>query len=114
MSIRNPKVGDRVVYAKDKHSGFPGQRAKDVSAAAKGEGYSYIVEKYWVVKEVFDNGSVLLQTRRGKEHVIFLDDPSLRPASIWEKIFLSGRFPKLATHSNGHSQPPNSASDDQS
>ncbi len=95
MPIRNPKVGDRVIYAKDKHSGSPGQRARDVSAAAKGDGYSYIVEKYWVVKAIQQDGMLLLKTRRGKEHLIAVDDPSLRAATLLEKLLLRNRFPKL-------------------
>jgi hypothetical protein len=91
----NFKVGDKVVYAKDKHSGSPGQRAQDVSASPKGDGYSYIVEKYWIVKDVREDGHLLLKTRRGKEHLISTDDPSLRSASIWERMFLASRFPKL-------------------
>lgn len=97
MPIRKPKVGDKVVYAKDKYSGSPGQRARSVSAAAKGDSYSYIVEKYWIVKEICEDGSLLLKTRRGKEHHISPEDPSLRPATFWEKIVLSRRFPQLDT-----------------
>lgn len=95
MPIRNAKIGDRVVYAKDKHSGSPGQRAQDVSASAKGDGYTYIVEKYWIIKQIREDGSLILQTRRGKEHVISPNDPSLRAASFWEKLFLGKRFPQL-------------------
>ncbi len=95
MRIRNPQVGEKVVYAKDKHSPSPGERAQDVTANAKGDGYTYIVEKYWIVKAVLDDGRLVLKTRRGKEHIISPDDPSLRVASIWEKLFLGGRFPSL-------------------
>ena len=95
MPIRNAKIGDRVVYAKDKHSGSPGQRAQDVSASTKGDGYTYIVEKYWIIKEIREDGFLILQTRRGKEHVISPNDPSLRSASFWEKLFLGKRFPQL-------------------
>ena len=93
MPIRKPRVGDKVVYAKDKHSGSPGQRAQDVTASPKGDGYSYIVEKYWIVKEIKEDGRLLLKTRRGKEHLIEADDPSLRAASLWERVFLARRFP---------------------
>lgn len=95
MAIRRPKIGDKVVYAKDKHSGSPGHRAQDVAAASKGEGYSYIVEKYWIVKEIRDDEHLILKTRRGKEHVIAMSDPGLRVASVWEKLFLKKRFPSL-------------------
>ncbi|MCR9291532.1 MAG: hypothetical protein NXI32_02355 [bacterium] len=95
MPIRNPKIGDKVVYAKDKHSGSPGQRAQEVTASPKGDLYNYIVEKYWVVKAIDHDGRLLLKTRRGKEHLISPNDPRLRLASIWERVFLSNRFPTL-------------------
>ena len=95
MAIRNPKVGDWVVYAKDKHSGSPGQRAQEIKASSKGDGYSYLVDKYWVIKEVLDDGHLVLGTRRGKEHVIAVDDPALRGATLWERFLRASRFPRL-------------------
>jgi hypothetical protein len=93
MALRNAKVGEKVVFSKDKSSTSPGKRAKEVVAAAKGDHYSYIVEKYWVVKEVLPDGSLLLLTRRGKEHLVANDDPRLRRATWFEKLFLQNRFP---------------------
>ena len=86
-------VGDRVVFAKEKNSLSPGKRAKAVSPAAKGDLYSYVVEKYWRVKEVLDGNKVRLVTRQGKEHVVDMDDPRLRRANLWEKWVLRRRFP---------------------
>jgi hypothetical protein len=93
MPIRNPKVGEKVVFAKEKHSGRPGHRAQDVSASAKGDNYSYIVEKYWVILEVREDGNLLLATRRGKKHELPADHPNLRPASFFERFLLRRRFP---------------------
>ncbi len=95
MAIRNARVGEKVVFAKDKSSTSPGKRAKEVAAAAKGDQYSYIVEKYWVVTEVRSDGTVQLLTRRGKVHFVSADDPRIRRASWLEKLFRRHRFPKF-------------------
>lgn len=95
MTVRGLSVGDKVVFAKEKSSLSPGKRAKVVSPAAKGDEYSYIVEKYWLVKELVDRQHVRLITRRGKEHTVALDDPRLRRAHLWERWLLHRRFPRL-------------------
>lgn len=93
MAIKNPRVGQRVVFAKDKYGEMPGERAQQISASPKGDAYSYIVEKYWVVDEVMDGGVLLLRTRKGKLHHIHQEDPGLRLPTLWERLFLAGRFP---------------------
>ena len=95
MAVRNAQVGDKVVFSKDKFSTIPGKRAREVAAAPKGENYSYIVEKFWLVKEVHATGTLLLLTRRGKEHTVAADDPRLRRANWLEKILYRKRFPSL-------------------
>ena len=95
MAIRSAKVGDKVVFSKDKHSPSPGPRARDIAAAPKGDDYSYIVAKYWVVAEVNPDGTLLLRTRRGKEHRIAKSDPRLRHATLWERLRFRKRFPSL-------------------
>lgn len=94
LSVHRLQIGDKVVYSKEKFSLSPGPRAKAVSPAVKGDEYSYIVEKYWLVKELLPDNQVRLITRRGKEHVISMHDPRLRRANFWERLFLSGRFPR--------------------
>jgi len=95
MVLRNARVGDKVVFSKDKFSTMPGKRAKEVAAAPKGDNYSYIVEKYWLIKEVQANGMLLLMTRRGKEHTVVADDPRLRRANWFERLLYRKRFPSL-------------------
>lgn len=91
-SMKQFKPGDRVIYRKQKTSASPGPRAQLTNPSPKGEMYSYIVEKYWVVDEVLADGSLRLRTRRGKEHVVKGDDPLLRKARWWEVWLLAGRF----------------------
>lgn len=87
--------GDPVVYRATKHSAHPGPRAQEVTAEKCGEGYSYVVDKFWVVAETRPDGQVVLQTRRGKIHQLSADDPRLRPARWWERFWFRGRFPSL-------------------
>lgn len=95
MGVRKLTVGRKVVFSKDKSSLSPGPRAKEVVPLPKGDTYSYIVEKYWTVKDVHNDGTATLITRRGKEHTVQLDDPRLRAANFWERLIYSSRFPKL-------------------
>lgn len=85
--------GDRVVYRKQKSSVSPGPRAKAVFASPKGEAYHYLVDKFWIVQQVSDDGTVEVRTRQGKVHRIDATDPRLRPAKWWEKLIYSKRFP---------------------
>lgn len=87
------QVGDLAVYCAIKHSCKPGVRAKNVSPAPRGETYTYRVDKYWVVDEVQNDGTVVLRTRRGKTRAISVSDPNLRRASLWEKFVIRHRFP---------------------
>ena len=87
------RAGDPVIYRKRKHSTSPGPRAQDVDPAPHGEEYTYCVDKFWVVRERLENGSLLLATRRGKEHVVSPDDPNLRHPHWWERWLYRDRFP---------------------
>ncbi|MDA8744975.1 hypothetical protein N9N28_10120 [Rubripirellula amarantea] len=89
------KVGDWVIYRKQKSSKAPGPRAVDVRASSGGETYQYMVDKFWVVEEVHDDG-ILLRTRRGKQNTIPFDDPRLRIPSWWEKLIYRQRFLEVA------------------
>jgi len=46
------KPGDWVIYRKQKISASPGRRAQHTNPSPKGETYTYVVDKYWVVDEV--------------------------------------------------------------
>ncbi|GAB5406342.1 MAG: hypothetical protein Aurels2KO_45730 [Aureliella sp.] len=95
MSESNFKVGSKVVFAKSKVSPTPGQRATDITPQESGDEYSYVVEKYWIVSAVNEDGTLQLRTRRGKEHRFPSDDPRLRKANLWERLFRASRFPSL-------------------
>jgi hypothetical protein len=93
--------GDWVVYCKTKFSARPGLRAKNVRPAPGGDDYCYTIDKYWVVSSVRADGSLVLRTRRGKEHVTTADDPLLRPARFWERWIYRRRFHDCAAVGGG-------------
>jgi len=90
------RVGDRVVFTRDKHTTKPGPRAKNVVATPHGEMYEYQVDKYWLVIGLQGNDQLVLKTR-GKQHLFPASDPRLRKASLWERFFKSKLFPTMSS-----------------
>jgi len=90
--------GDVVVYRKQKSSVHPGPHARDIKPAPHGDSYSYSVDKFWRVISVLHDNTLVVLTRRGKQHTITADDPALRRAHWWERLLFRHRFPpwKLA------------------
>jgi hypothetical protein len=97
MPSREFAVGDWVLYRKPKHSVSPGPRASEISPAPSGEFYTYIVEKFWIVREVLPDGRLRLGTRRGKSHLIDPSDPNLRRVSWWQRWIYVRRFREVET-----------------
>lgn len=87
------RPGDFLVYRKPKYSAHPGPNARDIHAAPHGDLYAYYVNKYWTVVAVRPDRHVVVRTRRGKEHTLAENDPALRPATWWERLWLRHRFP---------------------
>jgi hypothetical protein len=102
MEANEWEPGDWVVYRKQKRSTAPGRRAEQVFPAPAGDMYSYVVEKYWIVKEVLPDGTMRLRTRRGKEHVVPVDDPRLRRLRWWERLRLAARFQAVESQKKEH------------
>ncbi|MCA9101407.1 MAG: hypothetical protein KDA63_09670, partial [Planctomycetales bacterium] len=65
-----------------------------------GDDYSYYVEKFWVVLDVLADGRLLLQTPRGKQHLVEAADPNLRRANWLERIRYRDRFQRSETAGN--------------
>lgn len=107
--LRRFQPGDVVIYSKEKLSTAPGRRAKDVRPSPAGEYYAYVVDKFWVVVRIQDDGMLLLRTRRGKEHVVQGNDPRLRLARWWHRFFWGHKFPTSADQASGDSAGANSA-----
>ncbi|MGE3779787.1 MAG: hypothetical protein AB7F89_21550 [Pirellulaceae bacterium] len=96
MSENCYRPGDWVIFRKRKHSASPGPRAKEITPEPNGEEYSYCVDKFWGVASI-DRDQVVLVTRRGKQHTVSFDDPNLRFARWWERLFYRERFPQLSS-----------------
>lgn len=100
------QTGDWVIYRKTKFSSRPGPRAQNVLPARHGDAYAYTVDKFWIVSEVRRDGSLLLKTRRGKQHVVPSDDWNLRKANWWERWRFRNRFEAIVdspdTDANQH------------
>ncbi len=89
---REWEPGDWVVYKKSKRSSSPGPRAKRVVGSHKGESYTYVVDKFWVVESVLPDGQLLLRTAKGKANVVVATDWNLRHASLLQRILWRSRF----------------------
>jgi len=94
--LKRFKPGDVVVFKKYKRSTSPGPRARNIEASKRGEEYSYVVDKFWMVVNVDENGALHLETRRGKKHCVEISDPCLRKPTVWERIALRHKFPPAA------------------
>jgi hypothetical protein len=92
MSVRF-RLGDVVVYRKQKSSVHPGSHARDIQPAPHGDLYSYSVEKFWRVVAVRPDNTLVVRTRRGKQHTVEAGDPNLRRAHWWERLLFRDRLP---------------------
>ena len=95
------RIGDWVIYRKSKMGPNPGPRAFRVHASPKGEDYSYVVNKFWVVDQVLGDGTLMIRTRRGKTHQLRANDPSLRHANWFDRWIWRSRFVELESLANG-------------
>lgn len=85
------QVGDWAIYKKSKHGAKPTPRAKELHPAEKGNDYSYVVDKYWIVIEVGEE-QLHLRTRKGKVHLVSYSDPALSKPKWWQRWLLKRRF----------------------
>lgn len=86
------KRGDLLIYKKQKHSDHPGPRAHSTAASVQDGVFSYVVDKYWIVVDVCEDGTLEVQTRGGKRHRLHADDPNLRHATWWQRIWNRSRY----------------------
>ena len=93
-------TGDWVVFRKTKFSERPTDRAVEVTPCPNGDGYTYQVDKFWVVESVRPDGRVVVRTRRGKRHEIDADDRRFRHASLWDRVVHRGRFHETSDQLN--------------
>jgi hypothetical protein len=89
------KPGDWVIYRKQKYSVRPSPHARSVHPAPLGDHYYYEIDKYWIVVAIEADQSLVLRTRRGKQVKVNTDDPALRRAHWWERLWFRRRFPAV-------------------
>ena len=77
------RPGDVVLYRKQKSSLRPGPNARNIQPAVHGDIYSYSVEKFWRVVAIQPDHTLVVRTRRGKQHTIRANDPNLRRVRWW-------------------------------
>lgn len=99
------QVGDWIIYRKSKQSPVPGPRAQQITPSSRGDAYSYVVDKFWVVAEVLSGEKIRLRTRRGKEHIVSVNDPNLRTPRFWERWLYRKRFSEVARSLNPPDRP---------
>lgn len=87
------RVGDPIVYHKPKSSTSPGPRAKDIYPLANGEHYHYVVDKFWKVTSVNNDGTIEVVTRTGKKHKLPVNDPNISKAHPLQQFLNRKRFP---------------------
>ena len=92
--------GDWVVFRKTKFGERPTDRAVEVTPCPNGDGYTYQVDKYWVVESMRPDGRVVVRTRRGKQHVIDAEDRRFRRANLIDRILRRSRFTETADKLN--------------
>jgi hypothetical protein len=88
-------IGDPIVYRVQKASTHPGQRAHHIHPATLGETYTYLVDKFWAVEKLLDDGRIVAVTRTHKRHTIDPDDLNLRKPGPFERLRYRERFPQL-------------------
>jgi hypothetical protein len=84
--------GDAVIYRVSKSSPHPGPRARSVRPT-RGDDYRYVVDKFWIVRDIQQDGMLVLTTRTGKSRVVPPDAVALRRANLWERWWYRERFP---------------------
>ncbi len=92
---RKHKRGDLLIYKKQKQSRKPGPRAHSVAAAVQNGLFSYVVDKFWIVEEIHEDGTLEVRTPRGKRHKLDPDDPNVRRATWWQRLRHRSLYRKL-------------------
>jgi hypothetical protein len=89
------RAGAPIVYRVIETSTCPGSEARDIHPAERGELYYYLINKYWRVEEVRQDGWIVALTPLMEHHYLRPDDPNLRKANLLERLRYATRFPYL-------------------
>jgi hypothetical protein len=92
---RRFRAGAPIVYRMVETSTCPASEARDIHPAERGELYYYLINKYWRVEEVRQDGWIVALTPLMEHHYLRRDDPNLRKANLLERLRYAARFPYL-------------------
>ena len=91
-TMKQFRVGDKIIYHKPKSSFRPSPKAREVYPFEHGEAYHYIVDKFWKVDRVNNDGTIEVVTRTGKKHQLTTDDPNIKKANPIQHLLYRKRF----------------------
>ncbi len=94
-NMRRFSAGDKIIYHKPKRSFRPGPRARQVYPLEHGEAYHYVVDKFWKVDKVNDDGTLDVVTRTGKQNRLLASDPNISKVHLLQQLFYCKRFPDM-------------------
>ncbi len=89
------KVGDKIIYHKPKSSFHPSPKARQVCPLEHGEDYHYIVDKFWEVAQVHEDGTLEVVTRTGKKNRLQANDPNISKINPIQHLLYRKRFLRL-------------------
>lgn len=92
--MRQHKIGDIVVYAKQRWGTSPSVNARNISAQQTGEQYSYAELEFLRVLRRFDDGTLELATLGEDIQRLQENDPLLRRPTLWERLVSWDKFPR--------------------
>ena len=94
MMRRTYKPGDPVVLQVTKQSKRPGPHVHDLRPMSHGKTYHYQEKLCGVVAEVLAQDVLIVRIQRGITHAVSPDEPNLRHATWWERLWHRDWFPQ--------------------
>ncbi len=94
--MRQFRVGDKIIYHKPKSSFCPGPRARQIYPLEHGDNYHYIVDKFWEVAQINDDGTLDVVTRTGKKNRLQTLDPNIKKANPIQHLLYRKRFLRMS------------------
>ena len=94
MMRRTYKPGDPVVLQVTKQSKRPSLHVHDLRPMPHGETYHSQKETFGVVAEALADSMLIVRTHRGITHAVSPDEPNLRHATWWERLWHQDWFPQ--------------------
>lgn len=88
-------VYDPVILHETEITSRPDPAAVEVRPSPRGESYECVVDRYWRVARVGDDGTLELLSAEGEVRRVAPDDPRLERPSWIKRLFRQNRFPQM-------------------